>query len=84
MSILLIRDVDTISMGRSILNFRGNRSTFVNYARDEFISLSFLFKQTVSADPDKELPYAAFHLGLHCFFLCLLQHLIKIPTWWLL
>ena len=41
MSILLIRDVDTISMGRSILSFRGNRSTFVNYPHDEFISLFF-------------------------------------------
>ena len=43
MSILLIRDVDTISMGRSILSFRGNRSTFVNYPRDEFISLFFFY-----------------------------------------
>ena len=41
MQILLIRDVDTISMGRSILSFRGNRSTFVNYHRDECISLFF-------------------------------------------
>ena len=45
MSILLIRDVDTISMGRSILSFRGNRSTFVNYPRDEFISLFFYFSK---------------------------------------
>ena len=66
MQILLIRDVETISMGRSILSFRGNRSTFVNYHRDECISLFFLFKKTVSADPDKEPPYAAFHLGIHC------------------
>ena len=65
MQILLIRDVDTISMGRSILSFRGNRSTFVNHHRDECISL-FLFYQTVSADPDKESHYAAFHLGIHC------------------
>ena len=66
MQILLIRDVDTISMGRSILSFRGNWSTFVNYHRDECISLFVLFQQTVSADPDKEPPYGAFHLGIHC------------------
>ena len=67
MQILLIRDVETISMGRSILSFRGNRSTFVNYHRDECIYLFFfLFKQTVSADPDKEPPYTAFHLGIYC------------------
>ena len=56
MQILLIRDVDTISMGRSILSFRCNRSTFVNYHRDECISLFSLFLQTVIADPDKEQP----------------------------
>ena len=66
MQILLIRDVDTISMGRSILSFRGNRSDFVNYHRDECISLFFFILATVSADPDKEPPYAAFHLGIHC------------------
>ena len=66
MQIMLIRDVDTISIGWSILSCRGNRSTFVNHHSDAFISLFFLFKQAVSADPDKEPPYAAFHLGIHC------------------
>ena len=66
MQILLIRDVDTISMGRSILSFRGNRSTFVNYHRDECISLFFFILANRQCRPDKEPPYAAFHLGIHC------------------
>ena len=45
MQILLIRDVDTISMGRSILSFRGNILTFVNYHRDECISPFFYFSK---------------------------------------
>ena len=61
---LLIRDIDTVCIGWSILSFKGNRSTFRNYHSDEFIS--FFFTLANSTDPDKQLPYAAFHLGLHC------------------
>ena len=60
--------INTISMGLSILYFKGLPVKASIYKmmyycpRRLFLSL----KIENSADPDEMLPYVAFHLGLHC------------------
>ena len=62
--------IDTISMELSILCCRGLPVKI--YKNDVFLSLKNVLIITNSADPDEMLPYAAFHLGLHCLpkYLC--------------
>ena len=56
--------IDTISMQLSIFILRGCQTKFLK--NDVFLSLRIVFIQANSADPVEMLPYAAFHLGLHC------------------
>ena len=56
--------IDTISMSLSILYFKGfSVQISINGV---FLSLKIVFILANSADPDEMLPYAAFHLGIHC------------------
>ena len=57
--------IDTISMELSILYFEG-LLVKISIKFDIFLSLKIVFILANSADPDEMLPYAAFHLGLHC------------------
>ena len=43
-------------------------------SNDVFMSLKIVYILANSADPDKMLPYAAFHLGLHCLPKYLFSH----------
>ena len=57
--------IDTISMGLSILYFKGSQvEFFLNYS--VFLSLKVVLILANSVDPDEMQHYAAFHLGLHC------------------
>ena len=51
-------------MGQSILHLKGSHVKCLDY--DVFMSLKIVFILANRADPDEMLPYAAFHLGLHC------------------
>ena len=56
--------IDTISMELSILYLKGfSVQISINGI---FLSLKIVFILANSADPDEMLPYAAFHLGIHC------------------
>ena len=56
--------IDTISMGFSILYFKG---LHVKNFEFQYISVpEDIFTLANSADLDEMLHYAAFHLGLHC------------------
>ena len=56
--------IETISMEFSFCILRGYQSKFQEH--DVFPSLKIVFILSNIADPDEMLPYAAFHLGLHC------------------
>ena len=59
-----LRRVDTISMELSILYFKDFP---VKISLKSHISLlEYCLNLAKSADPDEMLPYATFHLGLHC------------------
>ena len=55
--------ISTISMELFILYFKGSQVEIFKFSL--FLSLKIFFIAN-SADPDEMLPYAPFHLGLHC------------------
>ena len=55
--------IDTISMGLSIVYFKGSQNFLKN---DVFLSLKVVLILPNSADPYEMQHHAAFHLGLHC------------------
>ena len=56
--------IDTISMGMSIVYFKGSLVEFSKLSL--YLSLEVVLILAKSADPDEMQHYAAFHLGLHC------------------
>ena len=55
-------DLHVLSMGLSILYFKGSHVYYFNY--NAFQSLNVVFILVNSADPDEMQHYASFHLGL--------------------